>query len=319
MGSLLDTTIEQYRRIGIAGHVRPDGDCIGSCLGVWNYIRAKWPDKEPVVFLEEIPHIFDFLSGADLIRRPGTEEAPFDLFIVLDCGDEGRLGKSAAYFREAGHSLCIDHHVTNNSFAEFNHIEPDASSASELVFLQMDRQYVTEKIAECLYTGIVTDTGVFQYSCTSSRTMQVAGVLMDLGIDYPAIVDHVFNEKTYDQNRIMGYAVMKSELYCNGGMIASFVTSEEMQRFHVLPKHMEGIVSQLRVTKGVEVALFLYQSPDGSFKGSLRSKAGINVADISLRYGGGGHARAAGFTWNGAPEDVIRKIAETVGGLLQTS
>ena len=291
----LDAIIEDKNVIGIAGHVRPDGDCVGSTLAVYNYIKDNYPEKDVRIYLEPIPNIFKFLKRADEIRSDYKDDVVFDLFIAEDCGDLGRLGNAAKYFENAKSTLCIDHHVSNSSFADENYIFPKASSTCELVFELIDRQKLTLQIAECLYTGMVHDTGVFQYSCTSAKTMEIAGVLMETGIDYPKIVDDTFYTKTFGQNKILGLALLNAELYLDGAVIATVVFQEDMKRFSVLPKHLDGIVNQLRVTKDTKIALFLYENEDGTFKGSLRVNGDTNVADIAAQFGGGGHVKAAGF------------------------
>ena len=282
--------------VGIAGHVRPDGDCVGSTLAIYNYIKEYYPQIDVRLYLEPIPNVFKFLRYADEIRSDYTDEIVFDLFIVCDCGDEGRLGNAVKYYENAKNTLCIDHHVSNQEFAQHNYIFPDASSTCELVYGLLDPAHITKEIAECLYTGMVHDTGVFQYSCTSAKTMNIAGQLMELGIDYSEIVDATFYTKTYAQNQILGQALLDSRLYLDGRCIISVVTKEEMDEFGVLPKHLDGIVNQLRVTKGVVVAAFMYQNEDGSFKVSLRANGTFDVAELAMHFGGGGHVKAAGYT-----------------------
>ena len=222
--------------VGIAGHVRPDGDCVGSTLAIYNYIKEYYPQIDVRLYLEPIPNVFKFLRYADEIRSDYTDEIVFDLFIVCDCGDEGRLGNAVKYYENARNTLCIDHHVSNQEFAQHNYIFPDASSTCELVYGLLDPAHITKEIAECLYTGMVHDTGVFQYSCTSAKTMNIAGQLMELGIDYSEIVDATFYTKTYAQNQILGQALLDSRLYLDGRCIISVVTKEEMDEFGVLPK-----------------------------------------------------------------------------------
>ena len=282
--------------VGIAGHVRPDGDCVGSTLAIYNYIKEYYPQIDVRLYLEPIPNVFKFLRYADEIRSDYTDEIVFDLFIVCDCGDEGRLGNAVKYYENARNTLCIDHHVSNQEFAQHNYIFPDASSTCELVYELLDPAHITKEIAECLYTGMVHDTGVFQYSCTSAKTMNIAGQLMELGIDYSEIVDATFYTKTYAQNQILGQALLDSRLYLDGRCIISVVTKEEMDEFGVLPKHLDGIVNQLRATKGVVVAAFMYQNEDGSFKVSLRANGTFDVAALAMHFGGGGHVKAAGYT-----------------------
>jgi phosphoesterase RecJ-like protein len=308
----LDDYLTGKRSIGLAGHVRPDGDCAGSTLAVYNYICDNYPDAYVRLFLEPIPNIFKFLKRSEEIVSEYTDETVFDLFITLDCGDTGRLGGAAKYYESAAHTLCIDHHVSNQAFAEDNYIFPDASSTSELVFELMEREKITKEIAECLYTGMVHDTGVFQYSCTSAKTMNIAGQLMEMGIDYPKIVDETFYTKTFAQNRILGQALLNAQLYLDGKVIVSVITRKEMEAYGVLPKHLDGIVNQLRVTKDVVVAAFLYENEDATFKGSLRVNGDFNVAEIAVGFGGGGHVKAAGFSADGPAEEVVKRLLAAI-------
>lgn len=304
----LSSLLEHVSTVAILGHVRPDGDCVGSCLATWNYITTWFPGVQAQVYLEPVPNIFRFLQGADQICNDQDADICYDLCIVQDCSDTLRPGAFIKYFKTAKKTVCIDHHISNGSFADVNHVFPDVSSTSELIFTLLEEEKITKEIAECIYTGIVHDTGVFQYSSTSARTMNIAGKLMEKGIDFTRIIDETFYTKTYNQNRILGKALMDSKLYLDGACIASYVTMEDMERFDVLPKHLDGIVSQLRVTKDVELALFLYELEHGRFKLSMRSNGKVNVADIAVTFGGGGHVRAAGADMEGTAEDIIGKI-----------
>ena len=157
----LDQELQNVSSVAIAGHIRPDGDCVGSCLATYNYITTYYPQVKVCVFLEPIPRIFQFLQGADKILEAKDSEESFDLCIVLDCGDATRLGDAVKFFETAKRTICIDHHVSNQAFADKNKIVADASSASELVYDSMDPAKITKEIAECIYTGMIHDTGVF--------------------------------------------------------------------------------------------------------------------------------------------------------------
>jgi phosphoesterase RecJ-like protein len=232
-----------------------------------------------------------------------------DLFIALDCSGPSRLGDADELFRSARETLCIDHHINEGSFADHDFIFPEASSTCELVADTIDHDRITKEIAECIYTGMVTDTGVFQYECTHRSTMELAGELMEKGIDYPMIVDRVFFEKSFEQNKITGVALLNSKLYADGRILGSYVTREEMEKYNALPKHMEGIGSMLRSTKGVELAVLLYPLADGRIKGSSRSAKTFDCAAFASRHGGGGHVRAAGFSFDGGD---IEKLLDEV-------
>ena len=261
-----DVYLADAKTVAIAGHVRPDGDCAGSCLATYNYIKNYFPHVKVDLYLEPIPNIFKFMKRSEEILSEWPDDRKYDLFIAQDCGDAKRLGNAAKYFESAEHTICVDHHVSNQNFAEHNYIFPDASSTCELIFELLPDERIDREIAECIYTGMVHDTGVFQYSCTSRKTMEIAGKLIEKGINFPKIVDETFFTKTYNQNRIMGLALMKSVLHLDGKCISSVITKQEMEEYDVLPKHLDGIVSQLRVTKDVEVAIFLYELEDGRSK-----------------------------------------------------
>ena len=176
------------------------------------------------------------------------------------------------------------------------------------MFGLIGEENVTKEIAECIYLGIVHDTGVFQYSCATAKTMEVAGKLMEKGIPFSKIIDDTFYTKTFEQNKIMGKALLACERYSNDRIIASVVTAQDMETYHVLPRHLDGIVNQLRITRGVEAAIFLYESGSHSYKVSARSNGRVDVAAIAVKFGGGGHTRAAGFSIQGTLEEIMKTI-----------
>lgn len=306
----LNEELREAKTVAIAGHVRPDGDCVGSCLGLFLYIREYFPQIEVAVYLEEFSESFRFLQGADEVLHDCEGDKNYDLFFALDCGDIQRLGVAKAYFGSAKKTICIDHHISNMGFAQINYIEPEASSASELVCTLLEENKITKGMAEALYMGMVHDTGVFQYSCTSSRTMRLAGMLMDKGIDFSKIVDDTYYVKTYVQNQILGRALLESILMLDNRIIFSAIRQKDMRFYGVTAKDLDGIVQQLRNTKGVEAAIFLYETGPQEFKVSMRSNGKIDVSRIACYFGGGGHVRAAGCSMQGTVYDVVNNLVE---------
>lgn len=309
---MLIEAIRTAGTIAIGGHIRPDGDCVGSCLGLYSYVKEQFPDKQIHVYLESIPTPFLFLKRADDIRHELTDGQSYDLFIALDCGDKGRLGFSAPLFESAKKTFCVDHHVSNQAFADENHIEPDASSTSELVYDLLDIDHISKDTAECLYLGMVHDTGVFRHSCTHPSTMRAAANLMEKGINFTKIITETFDEKTYAQNQIMGYALVSSRLLLNGRGVAASIDRQTMEQYHVLPKQLDGIVNQLKLTKGADIAIFMYELEDRSYKISLRSTEAVDVSSVAGRFGGGGHARAAGVNMNGTVEEILEHLLPVI-------
>ena len=304
----LKNELANVKTVAISGHIRPDGDCIGSCLGVWNYIQDNYPDIQADVYLEQIVSKFRFLKGADLVKTDCSEERNYDLFISLDASDRERLGEAVKYLDTAKRSVCVDHHITNPGFADENWIVADASSASELAWEIMEEEKISKRTAEALYMGIAHDTGVFQYSNTSPKTMQIAGSLIAKGINFSQIVDNTFYKKTYIQNQILGRALVESILLLDGRIIVGRVRQKDMEFYGAIPADLDGIVSQLRVTDGVEVAIFLYETGNHQYKVSLRSNGQVDVSAVCAYFGGGGHVKAAGCTMYGTVYDVINNL-----------
>lgn len=309
---VLADLLKDKTSVALGGHVRPDGDCIGSVMGLYLYLKEAYPKVKTDVYLEGVPQAFSTISGTEAVKTEIPQEKRYDLFICLDCGDKGRLGFSAPLFEEAEMTACIDHHISNDAFADENYIVPDASSTSELVFTLLDREKISKACAEALYMGIAHDTGVFQYSCTSPQTMEIAAELLRKGIDGNEIIDKTYYEKSYVQNQILGKALLESMLILDKRCIVSVVTMKDMEFFQAVPSDLEGIVSQLRQTKGCEVAMFLHETAPHTFKVSLRSKGIVDVSRIAQYFGGGGHVRAAGCTLKGTVHDVINNVSSQI-------
>lgn len=307
----LSEKIQSADTIAIAGHVRPDGDCVGSCMGLYNYIIENYPEKKVSVYMEKPGNKFSYINHISDIKETASADK-VDLCVLLDVSDVARIGVASDIFNECENTLCIDHHVSNTGIAKENIIKPDASSACEVLFDLLDETRVSKSVAEALYTGIIHDSGVFKYSSTSEHTMNIAGKLMSKGIDFQTIIDQGFYEKSYRQNQIMGRALLESIVFFDGKCIFSAVSSKDMEFYGVESKDLGGIVEQLRLTDGVECAIFLYETAHLEYKVSLRSKKYLDVNKIAGYFGGGGHVRAAGCTMRGTVHDVINNLAERI-------
>ena len=294
--------------VGIAGHVNPDGDCAGSISALSLYLREIQPELKIDVYMEETEKSLYFLKGLKDARREVTEDFRYDLFILADTSDETRIGVARSLFEKALRTACIDHHVSNPGFAMVNHIEPDASSCCEVLVSLMDETLITKDMADALYTGIIHDCGVFQYANTSPSTLRTAAMLVEKGADFSTIIDRTFNQRSYNTGRALGFALERSALSGDGRFVYSYMTPEEMDRYHVKAHDMGIIVSQLRYTEGTEAAVFAYGREPGTYKVSLRSSTDLDVAKAAGHFGGGGHVRAAGCTLAGEPLPVIEQI-----------
>lgn len=299
--------------IGIGGHLRPDGDCIGSAMGLYLYLSKTCPRADIQVFLEEPADIFRCISQIEQIHTDfETEIEQFDVFIALDTTKD-RLGKAEDYFDRAKKRINIDHHISNKGCGDVNYIMPKASSTCELVYdLITDKEQMDEEIAKAIYIGMIHDTGVFQYSNTSPSTLRAAAELISYGFDFPKLIDETFYEKTYVQNQILGRALLESILFMNGKCVVSMVDKKTMNFYQAEPHDLEGIVNQLRNTKGVECAIFMYQLDILEYKVSLRSNGRVNVEKVASFFGGGGHERAAGVTMQGTFHDIVNNLSAQI-------
>jgi phosphoesterase RecJ-like protein len=308
----IEEVLTGVKTVGIGGHVRPDGDSVGSCMGLYLYLKRWHPELQPDIYLEEPAPVFSHIDAMDEIRTEPGPEKVYDLFITCDVSARDRLGVCGDHFDHAKKTVCIDHHVSNPGFADVNHICADVSSASEVLYTLLDPEKVERPVAVALYTGIIHDTGVFQYSSTSPRTMQIAAELMKTGFDFNRIIDESFYQKTYIQNQVMGRVLTESILLCDGAVIVGCMRLKDMDFYGVTPKDLDGIVSQLRLTKGVRVAIFLYELEPQVFKVSLRSNGSDDVSRVAVAFGGGGHTKAAGLTMQGSMYDVVNNITAEI-------
>lgn len=308
MSILLDE-IARAGTIAIGGHIRPDGDCVGACMGLYGYLSDNYPDRRAAVYLEELPEAFSYLNREEAFTEPMES---CDLFISLDCGAADRLGPSEQVFRRAKRTLNIDHHISNEQFADVNYVEPKASSTCEVLcgLLEMDK--IRSFSAQAFYTGIIHDTGVFKHSNTSRRTMEYAGCLMEKGIPFGKILDESFYFKTYKQLQIMGRCLLESVRVMDGRCIFSVVTRRVLEFYNARPSDLSGVIDELRTTEGVEVAILLTEKDTVEYKVSMRSNSIVDVNKIAVFFGGGGHIRAAGCEIKGSAFDVINNITEHI-------
>lgn len=308
------------KKIGIAGHMRPDGDCIGSCTALYLYLKENMVElgaEKLDVYLEPFGNEFRILKGVDEILHSYESDEIYDVFISLDCGSLDRLGSAIKYFNSAKRTINIDHHISNNQFANVNHVVANASSTCEVLFELFEEKQITKEVAENLYVGLIHDTGVFKHSNTSENTMRAAGKLIRKGIDFSKLIDESFYAKTYMQNQLLGRCLMESMLVLDGRVIVSSASRKMLDFYEATHSDLDGIIDQLRVTKGVEVAIFIYESAFHEYKVSMRSNGEVNVSKIAVYFGGGGHIKAAGCTMMGSTHDVINNLTPHIEAQLK--
>lgn len=309
----------EAKRIGICAHVRPDGDAVGSCLALYHYLKNAIQNVEIKVFLETVPSCFHGLDSVGEIDNSFPDEEPFDVFFVLDVAkNEERIGGAYKYAEKAKCLVNIDHHISNaKGSGDINYVLPEAAATCQVLYELMEKEWMDVKVAEALYVGIIHDCGVFQYSNTSPRTMEIAADLISYGFPFHTLIEETFYEKTYLQNQLLGRALMESIRFMDGRCIVSCVDRKTMEFYEATSADLEGIINQLRNTKGVDCAVFMYEISPMTFKVSLRSNEKVDVSKVAGFFGGGGHVRAAGCTLNGTFHDVINNVSAQIEKWIQ--
>lgn len=300
--------LKDAKSIGISGHVRPDGDCVGSVMGLYLYLRREMPETQIDVYLDKPADIFGCISRIEDIKSEFNTNITYDVFVALDTVPD-RLGDAEAIYQRARKKINIDHHISNTGCGDVSVVEPERSSTAELLYELMNPEMIDEEVAKALYIGIIHDTGVFRYSNTSPRTLQIAAELIKFGFDFSKISEETFYEKTYLQTQIMGRAVLESMRFMDERCIVSVVTRRMMEFYRVTPKDLDGIVNHLQSVKGVDCAIFMYETGAQEYKVSMRSGSKVDVSVVAVKFGGGGHVRAAGCTMSGTYHDIINNLS----------
>lgn len=314
---IIDELLNDVETVAIFGHVRPDGDCAGSTLAVYNYIQDNYPKIKADIFLEPFPKCYEIMRGATDAQKSFDSSFnngnPYDLAILMDTPTFDRAGANGeACIKAAKKTFNIDHHISNPlNLCNTNVVEPSASSASEVLFFLLDEKRISKETANCLYLGIVHDTGAFKFSCTSKRTMNAVGELIEKGVDFSKIINETYYTRTYRQTVVTGFIMQNSKMALNDKVVYSYITQEDIDRFNVPPVELHNVIDTIREVGGTEVALFLYPV-NGKYKISLRSNYFVDVNKVAGEFGGGGHMRAAGGDTEDVPEVAIPKILEVI-------
>ena len=308
----INDIIGDAKTIGIAGHLRPDGDFMGSCMSLYNYLKKNRPDLDVRVFLEFVDKKFNIIENTDQIITTGYDGTKFDLFISLDTASLDRLGLNLPVYENAKRTACIDHHASNDGYADYNYILPKASSASEVLYDLLDEDLIDKSIAEPMYMGIAHDSGVFRFQSTTPKTMRIAANMIEKGVNVNMILEETFFRKTYNQMMVTAKIQSEAVLALDGKCIYGYCTSEMMEEYGVTTKDLDAVVASIRNVDGVEVAMFLYQLSEDSYKVSLRSKNYVDVSKIAVENGGGGHVRPAGAEIHGKLNDIINKLLNRI-------
>ncbi len=313
--------IDKGKRFFIAGHLNPDGDSLGCTLAMTSLLERMGK----TVYAYASPAI-----GADLQFLPGISKihvdtlpqtTDFDTVILLECSDRKRGGDLDALLASARTLINIDHHLVSDAYGDVNHIDSGASSTAEIIFQLFEEsngEFVpTQDEATALYTGVVTDTGRFVHSNTTAEALRVASALVALGADIAKINQVIYFTKPYIELKLQGRALEKMQLRFDNKYSEIILTHRDFETFGATPAQTQGIVSQPTMIPGVEISALIKEEPD-KVSVNLRSRGAADVSQIAQTFGGGGHARAAGFKITGKPIDqVAQELADVVADVVK--
>ena len=298
--------IEAKRKFAITSHRRPDGDSLGSSLGLYWLLRALDKDVE-VIMCDPVPHAYQQLPGATNVRVTPAVDSAYHAVFVIECSDVTRPNLVDL---EKQFVVNIDHHSTTALFGKINWIDSTASAVGEMIYnlCKATGVRVTKEIAECVYTALITDTGSFHFSNTTERTFKVASELLRTGVKPAKAAEAVFASYPWSRIQLMG-AVLSTARRDSTGRVALLRHSLEMQHTaHSSDEDADGFVNYPLTVGEVEAVAMLRESEPGVYRTSLRSKGEVNVAKVAEKFGGGGHRNAAGCTLRGTWEEAEEKI-----------
>ena len=314
----LDNILEEIKKansIVILTHESPDGDAIGSSLGM--HMALKSIGKNSDVILTEFPRTFNFLPGAKDVKQE-SDIKNYDLAITVDCADLKRV-MANEYFENAKKTIVIDHHGSNTMYGDINFVNPVSPACCEILagmFEYFDINIDTE-IGTCILTGIITDTGGFKYSSVTPETFEFTADLLRKGINVSEIYERVLETKTKANCELLKRSMDRLELLENGKVAFTYITKKDEEEVNAEPGDHEGIVEEGRSIEGVEVSVFIRQRDDENvYKISMRSTGNINVSDICFLFGGGGHPKAAGALIQGTVEQVKEQVLKEIRKVL---
>lgn len=312
--------IKRSKTICVVGHVRPDGDCIGSQLGMT--LALKSLGKKVYCWNEDpVPQKLAFLDPKKSVQPPkrGVE---FDLVIATDCASFERLGKVGNCIRKRKSFINIDHHPSNTHYADINWISSEQSSTGELIFQLMKTAHweITPSIADCLFTAISTDTGSFQYQNTRQATFQVAGELVERGANLSEISNQVYHSYPLGRVRLLKHIYSTFKLVEQNRIAYFWLRRTDFARTKAGPSDSEGLIDHIRAIQPVLVACVFEEAEADMIRVSLRSKSKhIDVNQIASQFGGGGHQAAAGARVQGTPASVQRRVLGTIKKALRSA
>jgi phosphoesterase RecJ-like protein len=308
--------LRNARSVVTMGHIGPDGDALGSMLAL--AAAARGAGKEAYATFGEpfvVGKQFGFLDTTDLVA-PGQIPEDVDVVVVVDTGVPDRLGSALPVAQRATTLIIVDHHLSqDDAFGDIKVVDTTAGAAAQIVFqlIKNTGWEVTAEIATALYTGVVTDTGRFQYEATSPAVHRIAAELLESGVSPPVVGQKIYEEAPFGYLHVAGAVLGRAELDLEHKVVWSVLYQADLSKEGLRYEEADGLIDLVRLAEESEVACLLRELGDGQYKGSLRSRGRVDVSRLAGRFGGGGHHNAAGFVAEGTPESIIAAVVEAIG------
>jgi bifunctional oligoribonuclease and PAP phosphatase NrnA len=297
-------------------HVNPDADALGSLLGLACYLRrrgrrvlASWPNG-----ISEPPRWLQALPGRDSLVEPRKLPKAPAVLATLDAADPARLAGLQHLVKKATTVVCIDHHRTNPGFGTINLVDPDASATAEIVFRLIDRMGggLTPDVAACLYAGLVTDTGRFQYESSSPDVLRMAAILREQPFDHASLAQALYEDNSLSYLRLLGKVLDRAEHVAEADLVWTYVTRADLEAAGVAIQETDDLIDVLRTAREADVTAVLKEQRESGFKVSLRSRGKTNVAAVSAGFGGGGHRLAAGYSSKEGLDETVKLLVRAL-------
>lgn len=299
--NIFNKKIDEAKTICILGHKNPDGDCIGAALSIYNYILNKYGDNKKVkIYLTEFSSRFNILPNIDKISSLENDATIYDLVIVVDAGSTDRFEDFKRYFDEAKDKIVVDHHENNTLPCSVSIVDETSIATCEILYEQLEKEFIDKNVATCLFTGLATDSGVFRYRDVSKKTFNIAGELLKFDINIPYLLDTIVFDNTIQQRKAQGIAFERLKLLNKGKVSYSYILKDELDNLNLNTNEIDNIIVYLREINNIVVAAFAYPIGHNIYKFSLRSKSdNINISEFARLHEGGGHKLAAGCVYYG--------------------
>jgi len=310
--------IKKFDTFFISAHINPEGDSVGSQIALASLLK-RLGKKAIIVNESPVPHILRFMNGVDGILKELPHNVDFQAAVILDCPDMSRLGKASEYVTKDKVIINIDHHISNENFGQHNWVDAKTSSAGEMVF-ELFKEFklkIEYDEAVAMYVAIMTDTGSFKYTNTSSKTHKIVAELMDIGVAPYDIYSRIYETSSVQDTSLLGYALQTLKVSEDGRIAWLWVTKEMLKNTKASLEGTEGIINFARSIGGVEIAAFFRETgTENRIKVSFRSKGKADVNKLASFFKGGGHATASGCTVFGKMEEVEKKVLTQAKALL---